>query len=88
MTVAGWLVQEREGSEGRPSPLPCNFKRGKREWIVLARPFACMHKQGGSLYVGGEWDGQGESEGRRGEQNNPFAPPFFSSRLVYSDIEE
>ena len=84
MTVAGWSVgwspEEREGGrEGRP--LPCNFKRGRESgWIVLARPFACMHKQGGgSLYVGGER--AGESEGRGGEPTNPFkAPPFVFLR--------
>ena len=85
MTVAGWLAGRGKGGKRGGRPLPCNFKRGKRErgreWkIVLARPFACMHKQGG----GGRQAPCGRREGRlrqriRGKQNNPFAPPLSLS---------
>ena len=75
MTVAGWLVGPGKGGRrgGGGRPLPCNFKRGKREG-ESGRSYwhghlhACISREGeaGKLHVGGESEGKGsESEASR-----------------------
>ena len=80
-----WWAEAQVWRGGRP-PQPCNFKRGReREWFVLARPFACMHKQEGRRGKAVSICGRREERRiRRRNGTNPFARPSSSSVFICS----